>query len=534
MDPLPRIIALLEDSSGHKRIAAAVVLGELGAKDASVVAALSRMARDPMDAFAGPALTALGQLGSLKALPALLEALGRGGEVQKLASAAIAQLGPDALPEIRARMADAPPPVRAALGQLLPAVGGRLSFEMSLEGMLGQSFDVVNRTALTARQEVKSAPEAERKKLAAHVEKFLEKKKVQQDEAALRGALKVLGFLELPGPGEALLSYVGPRQSVPVRVEAITALRFAFGAGATKKALRRLIELLEDPDALISRAARDTLTVLKIGPDLADELARLSESRDLEVARWAIARLGGMPGKVAQDALFPVAAGADRARAEAAAKALAQLPGGEKLLATALARAKEEVGATVLAEVLAPLSRQLGKKELTALAQAGEKALADSLAVARKILEPVRDAEPERWAEVLRAKAGAALKKDPARAEALLGVLCRSSQATADDRYAFAALQLARSPKDPHPRARARDGALTELERLADDGLPLAKLLEKDKRLDDATRYYVGFHFVERPAPEARALGVTLLETLAARKNKLGKAAKNKLSLLSP
>ncbi len=66
MDLLPGILRLLDDDAGHKRIAAAVVLGELRIRDATVLAAL----------------------------------------------------GEDALPEIRARMADAPPNVRAALGQL--------------------------------------------------------------------------------------------------------------------------------------------------------------------------------------------------------------------------------------------------------------------------------------------------------------------------------------------------------------------------------------------------------------------------------
>src|SRR5687767_11217735 len=157
MDPLKRIVELLEDESPRKRIAAAVVLGELKVKDPAVVSRLNQMAKDPVDAFAEAAIESLGQIGSIKALPALLDALGRGKEVTRLASKAIAALGEEALPEIRARLTDATPEIRAALSQLLPAVGGRLSFEMTLEGMRGQSFDAINKVALSVRQEVKSA-----------------------------------------------------------------------------------------------------------------------------------------------------------------------------------------------------------------------------------------------------------------------------------------------------------------------------------------------------------------------------------------
>ncbi|MFZ5469014.1 MAG: HEAT repeat domain-containing protein [Myxococcota bacterium] len=533
MDAIKRIVELLEDESPRKRIAAAVVLGELKVKDPAVVSRLVQMAKDPVEAFAEAAIEALGEMGAMKALPVLLDSLGRGKEIQRLASRAIAHLGEEALPDIRSRLADATPEVRAALSQLLPAVGGRLSFEMSLEGMRGQPFDAVNRVALSVRQEVKSASPAERKSIRAQVEKFLDKKKTQEDEPALRGGLKVLGYLELPETVDTLLGYLSSRQTTPVRVEAATALRFAMAQGASKKALRKLMDLLEDKDALVARAARDTLTVLKIGPEFSEELAELATSKDVEVALWAISRLGAMGGKIAEKTLVPVARGPERVRAEAAAKAVAVLPGGEALLAEGLADAEEEVGAQVLAEVLNPIASKLSKKQVAMLLKAGTKMLTESLAVARRQLEPVRNADPRAWAETLRDKAEALLKKDSARAEAILGSLTRSPLATPEDRYTHAVLQLTRSPMDPHPKARQRDAALTDFERLVDDNYPLVKTLEKDKRVSDEARYYVGFHFAERPTPEARSVGASLLEGLAGKgRTKLAKSAKNKLALL--
>ncbi|MHB8878544.1 MAG: HEAT repeat domain-containing protein, partial [Myxococcaceae bacterium] len=359
MDAVKRIADLLAEESPRKRIAAAVVLGELEVKDPAVVSKLVEMARDPVDAFAEAAVEALGRIGSKKALPVLLESLLRGKELARLSAQAIAALGPEVLPELRSQLAGAAPELRAALSQLLPAVGGRLSMEMTLEGLLGQPFDAVNRVALSVRQEVKSAPEAERRSIRTQVEKFLEKKKTQEDEPALRGALKILGYLELGEATDTLLSYLTPKQPTPVRVEAATALRFALGQAASKKALRKLIDLLGDPDPLVARSARDTLTVLKLGPELSDEVAELAGSKDLEVALLAIGRLGAMGGKLAQKTLVPIARGADRPRAEAAAKAVASLEGGESLLAEALAGAREEVGAQVLSEVLTPIAAKL-------------------------------------------------------------------------------------------------------------------------------------------------------------------------------
>jgi hypothetical protein len=204
------------------------------------------------------------------------------------------------------------------------------------------------------------------------------------------------------------------------------------------------------------------------------------------------------------------------------------------LLANALAAAEEEVGSQVLAEALQPIAKRLGKKEVTALLRAGVKDLKGAVALARRKLEPVREADPEAWATALRDGAEAAVKKDAARAETLYALLARSPVGTDMDRYALARLLLSRSPKDPHPKARQRDPAVLELQRLAGGSFPLAKTLQKDKSLNDQDRYYLGFHFAESHVPDEQSVGYDLLEALAKKgKTKIGKAAKNKLALLT-
>lgn len=539
MDVVERISKLLDDESPRKRIAAAVVLGELKVKDAAVVARLVQMAKDPVDAYAEAAVEALGALRALKALPVLLDALGRGKDLQAKARAAVAELGEEALPELRARLDQATPEARAVLSQLLPAVGGRQSFELTLEGLRDQPWDAINKVTLSVRQEARTMSEAERRVMKTQVEKFLGKKKNLEDELAVRGALKIVGFLELAETQDLLLGYLGPKQPPAVRVEAATALRFALASGPSKKALRRLMELLVDPDVTVARAARDSLTVLKIGAEFAEELAELCAAKDADVAMWAIRHLGelavgekGAPGKLAVKTLLPVARGADRGRAEAAAKVLAELPGGETHLVAALADAEEEAGAQVLVDVLSPLATKLGKKDVKVLLEAGAKNLTRHLAVARRQLEPVRSADPEAWAELLREKSKALLKKDPARAEAIGQLLSRSMVATPEDRFGLVVQQLAHSSLDPHPRARQRDPSLAELEKLHKEGFKVADAVTRDKKLTDEARYYVGVHFAEKPMFELKNIGADVLEQLAQGKSKLAKAAKNKMKLL--
>ena len=71
------------------------------------------------------------------------------------------------------------------------------------------------------------------------------------------------------------------------------------------------------------------------------------------------------------------------------------------------------------------------------------------------------------------------------------------------------------------------------LERLHSEGFKVAEAINKDKRLSDDARYYVGVHFAEKPQFELKGIGAEVLEALAHKvKGKLAKAAKNKMKLL--
>jgi hypothetical protein len=101
-------------------------------------------------------------------------------------------------------------------------------------------------------------------------------------------------------------------------------------------------------------------------------------------------------------------------------------------------------------------------------------------------------------------------------------------------RYALSVANLKGSPKDLNPQLRAEDHALRGFQALLRARVfPLFAELKKDKRLELAELFYVGFHFAEAPGEE-RDFGRQMLEHIAktSARTEWGKAAKNKLKLI--
>ncbi|HVU52870.1 MAG TPA: hypothetical protein VHL80_19445, partial [Polyangia bacterium] len=116
-------------------------------------------------------------------------------------------------------------------------------------------------------------------------------------------------------------------------------------------------------------------------------------------------------------------------------------------------------------------------------------------------------------------EAGARLRKGkPERALAALRALGRAPDATPDDGYAWATLELA---------AGRRDEAFTIFGQLAERGFDLAAALRRDRGLDAEARYQIGFHFAERRHPVGEEILSAVAE--AAGRTKVGQMARAKL-----
>ncbi len=540
-----KIVALLESAAHERQIAAAIVLGEIGARDAAVIDALSAAVTRGIPPVQRHALDALGQLASgsdaRRAMPAVLAGLTARDEVVRRAAvdAAIA-IGEDAIGPVRARLPAATDPhERRALEEVLGRVGGKDAFKALLASLDTPDLEAARAAALAVRQQVKEASARERAAYLAEVTKLLKARAAAARKGAslglVSGGLKILGYLEDPSAVPTLLAFArDAKQPIAVREEAIVALRFmARGKAAT--VATALSELAERAAPELARAALYSLASLELPASIAPRLRKIALGREPERALLAIERLAQIAGAAGADGLAAVLSStSDRGRAEAAATALgARADGalalGRALLATA-AQHDDGERVALLARLLRPRARALAPSGGGAGAGAAGKKLARALvsvALARVGRGgPNGDALVPLARELDRASTAAGLRAEAARqrkrknAEGALGILRligQSADATADDGYALAAAELG---------AGRRDEALVIFGQLLERGFDLGAAVRKDRQLGPEQRYQIGFTLIER----RNAAGEEILSDLAsAGRSKIAAMAKAKL-----
>lgn len=540
MSEVAKIVRLLESDAIEKRIAAAIVLGELKAKGAEVVDALAKALEADIPLLRRHLLEALTQVGARRALERIRPLLvASNDEVRRAAVQAFASCGEQILPQVKAMMATASAEERRALDAVLAELGGKDAFSTLVRGLAASDPDAAKAAALSVRQKVKGADGRQRRSYLSEIEKLLASLKkpgkgATDGTGATAAALKILGYLEDEKTVPLLLSYAADeKQPASVRQEAIIGFRFALhNAKASAKVVDVLARAADSADRTLAQTALHTLGTLDLAPDSAKRVSPLAKSRDLERARFAIGILGKLGGEAAAEALVDVLIDAkDRRFAEAAAAALSGRADAVAPLARALLALDDPDRAWTVRNVLRPAASRIAaplKRQLL------ERAIADLGAGKRgweALLGVVRDGDSAAVTAALREKV-LAFKKAKRTDAALRAAreLAKTEGATSDDRYALAALELAQSRCDTQPSARASDEALRGLAGLVAKGFDVGRALRRDKSLSPEHLYYVAFHFAEQRHP----LGEELLSEVTARspRSKLGKMAKNKLALV--
>jgi hypothetical protein len=120
-----------------------------------------------------------------------------------------------------------------------------------------------------------------------------------------------------------------------------------------------------------------------------------------------------------------------------------------------------------------------------------------------------------------------------AKAADCLKQIVRSDTVDNELRFELSVCNIKQSAKDLAQHLRAEDRALRSFQALLQDkGFKLFDRMKKEKALDGADLYYVGFHFSDGSGEELK-FGRKILEYVAQRwpKTKEGKAARNKLRL---
>ena len=293
--------------------------------------------------------------------------------------------------------------------------------------------------------------------------------------------------------------------------------------------------MLAEPDfPRVVRPALDLLDHHQFGKDAQAMLLGLRASPHVAVRSFALAKLGASEAPRAVSALLSSLDDAEAVR-RSAAGSLRQIPEARQALMKRFIAATDASAAFTMAETLAgyglpwrrPTLDQIWKRYLEAV-DADDR-------IQGAFLQFLRDAVPGFAVAGLRKQAATFLRAGRARDAARLRALVRALPGTdAEDGYQLAlALLKSRRRGLDHP-IRRPDAALDVLIEIESAGFATAQRLRKERALDAEELYATGFALAEINGP-GRAIAEDVLAHLAKKqpRTKIGKAAKNKLALIS-
>jgi HEAT repeat protein len=465
MNDLDKVAKLLESESIEKRIAAAIVLGELRARKAQD--GLVALLESEVPVLKRHALQALTKIGLPKKLAPRLFALlaANVADVRDAARAAIASYGEEIVPTIRERLPQAAPEERRVLDAILAELGGKDAFSTLLNGLASADAEASKQAAIAMRQHVKGASARDRRSYLAETERFLAaQSKAGSPASVIAAAIKITGYLEDERATETLLAYASDAKlPASVRQEALIALRFAVGtkSGEEKKLVSALLDAAEGTDRTLATTALHTLGSMTLPSGMAKRVGALAVHPEIDRARFALEMLGRQTEAEATRALVNAACTLEKKRAEVAAAALGGREDAALPLAKALLETKDADRAWMLRNTLRPSAKKIPAPVRKQLLDEAMIRLGEGARGWEALLEVVRDADADGVATAVRALAQKLRKaKNDDKAAGIFSLLCRSDRATDDDRYALASLELARGPKDTRPATRNSDESL--------------------------------------------------------------------------
>ena len=531
--PIDRITALLGSDAPDKQLAAVIVLRELGAKGPKITKALAACLAEGSPQLQRHALESLTRGGAAKALAAILPLLqSRDADVRTAAMDAVASVGEAALPAVEARLAEADPNERRALDEVLARLGGKEAFGALLAALEDADEEAAHAAAVAMRQQAREADARTKRSYQSQLEKVLGKQAKlagSANVAVVRAALRMLGYLEDRRTVPTLQSYAAnAKQPAAVRQEALIALRFAMGDDKPDaKMIQALVAAASAPDRSLAQTALITLSAMDLPARYADKLAPLLDHPDVERARAVIDMLAHRPTVEAAELLVAVVEEQDIRRARLAADALRDRADALGALVKALTKCQQGERARLLASLVRARSGDLGAAQRKKLRDEAIERMASGREGAKAILEVVREADPEAVADALRGLYSKLRRSKPARATMALRELCRSEQASNDDRFRLAVTLLVAG----HHNTSNRDGdeALEQFEKLLRAGHDLMAALRRERNLELEALYYLGFHLIEQGHPAGEDLLRSVLDKGGRRK--IAKMARNKLHL---
>jgi HEAT repeat protein len=530
------ICGMLQSPDGMRRCAAAMTLGELGAKDAAVVRALGEALRDANQLLTRYILEAFESLNSRAVVPYVLPLLDAEDVETKLRAASIiAQSGGAMVKELRRQFEKANPQQRRVLVDILARIHNREAMQIILDSLFDPDFELVKESCQAVRRHINDATPKDRLALHKQVVKFMKSSPVKKNDRVLTSCLLLVGYIGAPDARNILLKYSTSRNLGYIRRNALIGLSGLALTGAAANAVgRQMFKYLAENDAAIVQLALDIIEKLPLTGPLESQWRKLLKSKHSSVRAFAARKLAANDNPATNRLMMTLLAHSDTQVSEIAAGALARHKKATKLLLAALSRERKAENTWRLAKILKPHSESVDKPSRKKFATIAARELQAGNPRSEALFYFLRNIDPKQVDGVLR-DVGLKFKKAKKWGKAVecLKQLARAESFDRELRFDLSVCNLKQSAKELAPHLRAEDPALRGFQALlADRGFKLLDRLKKEKALDASDLFYTGFHFSEGTGDEQK-FGRALLEHVAKRwpATKDGKAAKNKLKL---
>jgi hypothetical protein len=533
---LQAVTGLIAAPDVEVRCAALVILTQLRADDERVVRAASEALHGKNAVVRDFALGYFEQVRPRNGLHQVLPLLdSQEDSLRQRAVAILAGYGGGAIGAVKKLLKDAPRRRLTAIIDLCAQVRTGPALDLLFGLMESDDLDT-NRAACDAvLNAVPKLDDRSRADLFARTEALITAAREQR--APLVAGAKLFGALADPKARRRLLALLDGEQPHVVRTHALGALAACLrGQRLSTAEIQTLLPLLdEDDEAGILRPAIHLLEDQSLDRSYLSTLNRLAESAQPLVKRFAVQKLGGFDSGAVVKTLIGYLTDDSFARRDQAAASLKALPAARPALMKELLSCDEERKAWTLADILLLHDRSWKRDVLDAVWKKLEQALEnreDRLYTAYFHLLNQLDAEA--LAERVRQRANHLRKaKKYSVAAKWLSQLKDSPAFDPETQFALALSDL-KSHRRTIGAVRRHDTALDLLRRLVQSPFPAIERLRKERALTPDELLYVAFNLAEGGS-EDRSAASELLQLLVTKhgRTKVGKAAKNKLQLLS-
>ena len=532
--PVKKLARLLKaDQTPEVRAAAALVVAELGIKDAEISSALLALLDDEAEEVRLRAIHAVGSLKVTKALPTLIERVKQGGDESHRAAESAARLGSEGARALQELMHGVSPGLRRYIAAALTGAGAG-GAEASAAVLLDKDPHVAMSAATAMISRIPSLSTTQKGDLVTELVSLLGNKKKVPPTAEFP-IVRVLASLNDPRAAEVLWNVVLPPHASEVRAAALQALG-GWIENPGKDHWRKLFACAADQEFQVAVRALTILNRLPTSKKQLEDWITLLKAPDVAARRMALDKVDDTDTPELAAALMEQLGHPDRGLRDAARSRLGQMEHGRAALVQATLAAEQAEQTWSHARALAAYARSFSPTLQDELYRHASRHLEAGDHRAEALLFLLREVDATALRDRMFQSGVARRKKnDYPTALKYLKLLARDPSVGFPMRLELALCGLKAGAKEIAADSRANDVALKQFEHLiathADETL---QQVQKAKWLEADDLYYLGFHFAERSGAE-KDFGIAVLRHLVktSPKSKPAGSARNKLKSVS-